>query len=64
MRLALLVAVSLVACGAGMTGYDPSRYRHDDQAGPGLVDPEIAPIPRGAKRWMLDPRQPVDAGDD
>lgn len=64
MRLAILLSVLLFACGAGMTGYDASRYRNDDDSPSANLDPDVASIPRGAKRWMIDPKQPLDAGAD
>jgi hypothetical protein len=60
MRIAFVLA--LAACGAGMSGYDASQYKNETKSTD--VDPEIAPLPRGPKRWMLDPKSPLDGGAD
>jgi hypothetical protein len=44
---------------AALSGYDPDRYTSEPHDA--SVDPEVAPLGHPPKRWMRDPRSPIDA---
>jgi hypothetical protein len=57
-----LIAIALAGC-VDQSPYDPARYAEREQDA--SVDPDTVALPRGPRRWMLDPRSPLsDAGRD